>query len=297
VAHLRHQRTNNEPIRRPVGEDRVYYRQLDNALTVLNPVHPSVSLTGGEPTFHPRFPRILKILKAHDVRKRVITTNGTLLLKPAEGSRRTVIEHLIDFRLDHLNISRAHFDERENARLMRFADKGVSLGNAELQRALGIAQANQIRPRLSCILLKEGVHKPEQMVEYLDWARSMCVDNVVFREPMGYDTTRVNPNAVTRYVDDNKVLLEPIMAALDRDPRFTLFKQHLGYYYYVEVRRYRDIDVVTEIADLAQINRQPKHDPAGKPLVHEMVFHPTGVLGSSWREWEGNMIRPDRSPP
>ena len=51
----------------------------------LKPLNPSISITGGEPTIDNKLCEILKIIDEHNYRKRVITTNGNLLLEKREN--------------------------------------------------------------------------------------------------------------------------------------------------------------------------------------------------------------------
>jgi cyclic pyranopterin phosphate synthase len=64
----------------------------------------------------------------------------------------------------------------------------------------------------------------------------------------------------------------------------------MGYYYYVEVWRYGDMDVVLEGADLAQLEVARRR--AGG-VVHELIFHPDARLASTWQSWDGVLGPPD----
>jgi cyclic pyranopterin phosphate synthase len=108
------------------------------------------------------------------------------------------------------------------------------------------------------------------------------VDNVVFRQLMGFDPRRVRAAPQVSYARQHRVALEPLLEQVSADPRFTFVRQVLGYYYYVEIWQHRGIDVVFEEADLAQL------EAARRPgLVHELVFHPDGTLASTWQPWDG----------
>ena len=48
--------------------------------------------------------------------------------------------------------------------------------------------------------------------------------------------------------------------------------------------RYDGMDVVFEEADLAQLEAAKRRDPA---TIHELVFHPSGLLASTWQPWDG----------
>ncbi|MFH0945749.1 MAG: hypothetical protein V2A76_11170 [Planctomycetota bacterium] len=54
----------------------------------------------------------------------------------------------------------------------------------------------------------------------------------------------------------------------------------IGYYYYVEVWRYQEIDVVFESADVEQLELTKQSMPG---VIHELVFHPNARLSSTWQ--------------
>src|SRR5262249_25631052 len=150
----------------------------------------------------------------------------------------------------HLNISRAHADHDRNAKLMRLSE-GLSVD--ELTEVVRLARNSRTRVRLSCVLLSGAVDSVDGIIGYLDFAERVGVDNVIFRQLMKTDPATVEPNSVVRYSDARRVYLEPLLDRISADQRFAFQRQIVGYYYYVEVWRYRGLDVVFEEADLAQL--------------------------------------------
>ena len=140
------------------------------------------------------------------------------------------------------------------------------------------------RVRLSCVLLRGEIDSLDGVVAYCDFARSVGVENVIFRQLMKVDPATVEPNFVTRFSEERRVALEPLLDELGRDPRFEFQKQIVGYYYYVEVWRHRGMDVVFEEADLARLEVTKRTMPG---VVHELVFHPNARLASTWQPWDG----------
>jgi GTP 3',8-cyclase len=269
------------------SDDGRYFAGLEAALAALRPMNPSVSVTGGEPSKDPRLPRILRTLERHDARKRTLTTNGSGLLDVREGLRN--IDWITATGVRHLNISRAHPDHDRNAELMRL-DEGLRL--RDLEEVIRAASRGGTRVRLSCVLLTEETDSIEDIVRYIDFARSIGVDNVIFRQLMKTDPRTVEANFVVRYSDKKRVQLEPLLDALSQDPRFTFRHQIMGYYYYVEVWNYGDVDVVFEEADLAQLEVTKRSMPG---VVHELIFHPNAKLASTWQPWDG-IIGPPPAP-
>ncbi len=285
VAHLRYLTDGHQYIKPLVSNDSLYLKALAYNLEKAVPFATSLSLTGGEPSVNKRLPAILELLEAYPTLRKTMTTNGTGLLNQI-GSK-TLVERLAqEDQLTFLNISRAHYDFHKNNRLMVMADH--LLPERDLVRAIAIAREAGTRVRLSCTLLQEGISSVAQMRRYLDWAASIGVDNVVFRQLMAFDNTRVTPGRIPSYCKSQTVPLHPIWESLDASEDFEKYHQVLGYYYYVEVFKYKGMDVVTEIADLRKIDAQVSRfsQKFDKPVVFELVAHPNGTLGGSWREFE-----------
>ncbi|WP_438034605.1 radical SAM protein [Sorangium sp. So ce204] len=260
-------------------DDGRYFDAMAASLEALRPLDPTISVTGGEPSHDPRLPRILALGQAHRGRKRTLTTNGSGLLQQREGKR--VIDWIVDTGIQHLNISRAHPDHERNARLMVMKD---GLRADELRSVVAAATAGGTRVRLSCVLLDGQIDAVEPIVDYLRFARSLGVDNVIFRQLMKTDPAAVVENHVVKYSDRARVRLEPLLDALSADARFSFERQIVGYYYYVEVFRFEDMDVVFEEADLAQLEETKRSGPG---IVHELIFHPNARLASTWQPWDG----------
>jgi cyclic pyranopterin phosphate synthase len=261
-------------------DDERYFGALRATLAALRPLDPSVSVTGGEASQDPRLPRILRTIAEQGARKRTLTTNGSGLLDVREG--RPVIEWIASTGVRHLNVSRAHPDEARNGRIM--GAPGQLLPAQGLREVAARARASGTRVRLSCVLLDEGVHDLDGVLAYVDFARSLGVDNVVFRQLMKTDPESHAASEVVRYSEAQRVLLGPLLDAISLDRRFAFERQIVGYYYYVEVWRAFGADVVFEEADLAQLERT-KHATPG--VVHELVFHPNARLASTWQPWDG----------
>lgn len=260
-------------------DDDAYFERLEQTLDGLRPLEPSVSITGGEPSLDPRLPDILRMLAAKDARQRTMTTNGSGLLQVRNGRR--LLDHMISAGIAHLNISRASPDAETNRRLMVLAD---GLSDDQLREVVRQAREGGTSVRLSCVLLREAIGDMDGMLRYLEFAAALGVDNVIFRQLMQTDRTTVEPNSVVRYSDAQRVLLEPLLDRISNDCRFTFQRQIVGYYYYVEVWKYFGIDVVFEEADLAQLETARRRD---SDLIHELVFHPSGRLASTWHPWDG----------
>lgn len=264
-----------------IRNDEEYFKRLEYVLDYLHPLNPSISITGGEPTKSRRLKRTLELIDKYDYRKRVITTNGSGLLDVVEG--KSVIQHLVNNGFSHLNISRTHYDEDINKSIMQYRRGYFS--NDDLMKIVDFAKMNNLRPRMSCVLLKEGVNSLEEMIKYLDFYESLGIDNVVFRELADFDSkTMLNPEKM-EYCNANKIRLNDIWKQIYSDSRFTPIRQILGHYYHVKVHKYKSIDIVSQSTDLVKLHEHKTDD-----TVFEMVFHPNGNLNSSWEDNENILL-------
>lgn len=261
------------------ADDDRYFAALECSLERLRPLAPTISITGGEPSKDARLPRILALCSQFPSKRRSLTTNGSGLLDVHDGAR--LIDHIVAGGVEHLNISRAHPDHERNARLMVFRE-GLSL--TQLREVVTTARAGGCRVRLSCVLIQQAIDSLEHIRSYLHFAESVGVDNVIFRQLMHVDRESVAENFVVAFSDRRRAQLEPLLEQISEQPDFNFQKQIVGYYYYVEVWRYRSIDVVFEEADLAQLERSKRQMPG---VVHELIFHPNARLASTWQPWDG----------
>lgn len=288
VAQLRFENRSLQFKKDKIKSDQEYYRRIDEILTYLKPLNPSVSITGGEPSRSKRLPEILRIINRHGYRKRTLTTNGSGLFDIMEG--KTVLQHIIDNGFSHLNISKAHYDDDKNKEIMRY-DTGYC-SNEMIETIATISMANGLRPRMSCLLLKEGINSLEEMIKYMEYYQSIGLDNVIFRELMDYDENKMINKEKMVYNDEQKVFLNDIWSKVDEDTRFKPIRNLIGYYYYVEVYRFDKIDMCSESANLVKLyDEKEKHEDT----VYEMVIHPNGNLNGSWVDKEDILLPYNKS--
>jgi molybdenum cofactor biosynthesis enzyme MoaA len=283
VAQLRYENRTQVFQKSSIKNDLEYYNRLDYILDYLKPINPSISLTGGEPTKSKRLPTILKIINNHGYRKRTLTTNGSGLLDTVEGKR--MIDHIITNNFSHLNISKAHYNEDQNKKLMRYELGYCS--NKDIETIATISLLNGLRPRMSCLLLKEGINSLEEIIRYIEYYQNLGIDNVIFRELMDYDKSKMSNSEKIIYNENNKVFLNNIWKLVDQDKRFTPIRNLLGYYYYVEVYKFDKVDVCSEGANLVKLYKEKeKH----KDIVYEMILHANGNLNGSWVDKEDILL-------
>lgn len=284
VAQLRYQNKNKMYEKEHLDTD-TYLKRLDYILSLIKPLNPSISLTGGEPTLSPIFLDIVRLVDKYGFRKRTITTNGSALLNTVDND--IILNHLIKNNFDYLNISRVSSSDEENKRIMRYNVEKEYCDMDMLKEILQISNDSTLKHRLSCLLLKECVNNVEKMKEYLDAYMKIGVNNFIFRELMDYDKTAINTDKM-KYCDNNKIKLYEIWNEFDNYKEFEPYLNLLGYYYYVEIYKYHGATVASESADL---NLQTREKNKNKDIVYEMVFHNNGNLCGSWIDSEDILDR------
>ena len=283
VAQLRFENRGQLYKKGRIQSDQEYFNRLSQVLEYLRPLNPSISITGGEPTKSRRLIPILELIEKFGYRKRTLTTNGSGLFDEVNG--KTVLQHIADNHFQHLNISKTHYSEEINKEIMKYEVGYTS--NEDIRKIALFCKTHNLRPRLSCLLLKEGIHDLQGIISYLNFYKDLGIDNVIFRETMDYSEEDMINQEKMRYLKENKVRLNDIWKEIDNDSRFTPIRQLLGYYYYVEVYKYQNIDMVSESANLVKLYEEKSKSPE---TVFEMVFHPNGNLNRGWVDNEDILL-------
>ena len=276
VAQLRYSQKKLMYCKKHIEDNDLYLKRLDEILKIVRPLNPSISITGGEPTLSPIITDILKLIDKYDFRKRTITTNGSGLLNIQDND--TILNNLIKYKWNHLNISRASYDDKLNREIMRFNTEKEYCTMDMINDILKIANNSQLHHRISCLLLKESINSVEEIKKYIDFYQNLGANNFIFRELMDYDHTAVNKEKI-EYCDKNKIKLNEIWEDFEKFPEFKPYLNILGYYYYVEIYKYKNCTVASESANLNQQYIEKEKHP---DMVYEMIFHNNGNLCGSW---------------
>ena len=280
VAQLRYEHKGKMYCKKHIQDTDEYLKRLEKVLDIVRPLNPSVSITGGEPTLSPILTDVVKMVDERNFRKRTITSNGSGLFNIQDGDM--IINNLIKYNFDHLNISRTHYDDAKNREIMRFAAEKEYCTMEMMKEIFRITNESTLHHRLSCLLLKEGINSVAEMEKYIQFYQDMGCNNFIFRELMDYDKTAVNIEKMN-YCMANKIKLNEIWEDFSKFPDFERYLNILGYYYYVEIYKYKGATVASESADLNQCYKQRKETPN---MVYEMVFHNNGNLCGSWIDSE-----------
>lgn len=258
-----------------------YFIGLAEALALLRPLPLSWSLSGLENTDDPAaFLQLLSVLEDAEragqaVEQRVLYSNGAGLAGP-QGAE--LIAALQAFGLTGLELSRHHHDPVCNQAIMRFRPEHAALAAdiTPLLRHLHTA----LPLKLVCVLQRGGVDSVDELAGYLDWARSLGVGTVIFRELARLDGDYV-PNQTARYVDAARIGVAGLAAAALQTGMHGIepFARTLGYYFSnLRCRTRECIEVVFEAADYASMHARHASD-----RVYKLIHFANGELAADWQ--------------
>ena len=252
-----------------------YLKSLDKIFAFIRPYNPTISLTGGEPALYPCFKEVAALVNKYNFRIKAITTNATQLLK----NNGSVIKELADNNWTYLNMSLPHWQEDIIRKVMRYKEDIPASFKDLLAEVRTFLNGTNIKPRLSCVLLKEVINCLDDCIKYINFYNKLGYDNFIFRQLTNFTEENANLDII-RYNEDNLVRCLDIWQENDRRNLFTFFKRNIGYYYYVELYKYSGCTVAFEAADLARrAQEMAKHN---LNRIYEVVYHPNGNLCSGW---------------
>lgn len=142
-----------------------------------------------------------------------------------------------------------------------------------------------------CVVQSGGIETCGDVMRYIDWARSLGVATVIFREfselPSYYQH-----NATRRYIDDARIAMDDQLQACLEDGRFrdryapiALTK---GYYFWNARRQSADqCEVIFEKSDYRAM-----HTREASGLIYKLVFHANEHLCAGWKPEQNILWKP-----
>lgn len=259
-----------------------YFQGLASALKDLAPLlNIGLSLSGLEATSDPIW--LLRLLESIDEQNEVPHFNEKVLYTNSSGLYKhpDLLLALREARFDRLEISRCHYDDRINQKIM-YINRNEPIYQNEAYEKLIKKTVDQVPIKNSCILTQVGINSIAEIEKYLDWVLSLGVRQVVFRELSRLDETYLENNTKI-WVEQNRVAIDPLLQAILPDleqPRkhWTYQWSNAGYYYYNEHFTYKNkIEVILETSSYHELLSRNESE-----VIQKLVFHSNGNLCGDW---------------
>jgi len=243
-----------------------YIARFKECLRVLHDANPSVQLTGGEPTMnYDSAAKLITAVSDSGLRNPVMNTNGHGLPD--------LVELLNASNMQHVNISRHHYNDSSNNEIMR----------ASVRDLRDIGRLLRPRVRVQCNMIRDYIDTYGEVMQFIAYAyHHMAADNIAFAQLTPLPRDDYYQDSIIDYVADRQVDVDSILYQIGRDSRFVFEKYRGGVACYYEVWQYMGYDkpvtVLFKFSDnsyLSAIDRMPKYAP-------DFVLHTDGTLAASW---------------
>ncbi|MCC7109989.1 MAG: hypothetical protein IT382_11915 [Deltaproteobacteria bacterium] len=256
-----------------------YHEELALALRALEGLPLDYSLSGLESTDDPAWLlATLEVLEAHasrsEVGQQVLYTSAAGLADEGAGPR--LIDALARFGLSRLEISRHAVEAAANQSIMRF-NEGVAVATQGRFERTVRRVAGALPTRLVCVVQVGGVATLDEARRYLGWARSLGVDQVVFRELARTGADYPDSPALA-LLEGRRVELTELLPR-ERDGDFQLLAETEGYYWRSRTYRFDGGAVWVSFEDSDYALMKERHHSS---VVHKLVFHANGRLCADW---------------
>lgn len=263
---------------------RGYFEGLTAALEELKGLPLGLSLSGLEATDnHEWLFELICTLEEYERKggiftDKVLYSNSSGLARNKGGLE--LICRLKKFGLSRIEISRHHYAQERNQAIMRFRDQqGVSANEVFTDTISNIIGSLHIK--LVCVLQRAGISSPEDIRAYLDFACSLGVKEVVFREfSKTYDLYR--ENSTLKAIESGRVEIRNLLLELEHNSPVAKELQpisgELGYYYWnMRFQWKRMLDVIFESSDYRIMKSRHKSE-----TIYKLVYHANGNLTADW---------------
>lgn len=256
-----------------------YHEELALALRALEGLPLDYSISGLESTDDPAWLlATLEVLEAHasrsEVGEQVLYTNAAGLADERAGPR--LLDALVRFGLSRLEISRHAVEAAANQSIMRFHDGVAVATQGRFERTVRRA-ATTLPTRLVCVVQAGGVASLDEARRYLGWARSLGVDQVVFRELARTGDAYPDSPALA-LLEGRRVGLAELLPR-ERDGDFQLLAETEGYYWRSRTYRYDGGALWVSFEDSDYALMKERHRSG---VVHKLIFHANGRLCADW---------------
>lgn len=170
----------------------VYLINLSDILSNLGDQFYQISLTGSEPMLSPFLEPVLGMITLfrNKYTNILLTTNGTDLIKNID---------LVCSAVDHINISRHHFDEVENCKIF---GGSYEMNDSKLEYIIDECGKRGVDVSVNCVI-SDSTTK-DFIDQYIEWSKIIGLNAVRFRK----ENSDMNPPSVELEFEEYKPIWE-----------------------------------------------------------------------------------------
>lgn len=147
-----------------------YLEKLQDTMDGLPSQFYQLSISGGEPTLSPYFKDVLDLIDIEQFTHRILTTNGIALLNNID---------IIKEKIQHINISRHHFDDEINAKIF---DTNNIPNTEYIIKCVEELNMAGIDVTFSAVLTDEYIKTKDDILNYVDYAKRCGASHIYFRK-------------------------------------------------------------------------------------------------------------------
>lgn len=250
----------------------LYFKGFQKLLNDLSKIDLRLSLSGLEATNDYDWLKNLttSLSSYNNITEKVLYTNGSGLLD------NDTLELIFQNKFDKIELSRVHYNEIENQKIMLFNKNVAVKENIKFEKlVIKLLDFNILK--ISCILTKNTISTLSDVKLYLEWLIKMEVKEVVFRE-LSIINSGYKLNTTLNWIKENTIPIMNILNEILNDKEFEYSYSTSGYYYYNEIYTFKNkIKVIFETSSYDELKSKNEDT-----IIHKLIYHSNGNLTKSW---------------
>lgn len=253
-------------------DTRYYLDKLEEEIINLKHINPSVQIVGGEPTIDNKIYSVIKMVDKHNLTRPVLGTNGY-------GLTNELIDCINESSIEHVNLSRHHYNENTNQEIMRSTKL---FGNNDITQR--VAKINK-DIRVQCNMIGTYIDTYGEVMQYISYAyHKLGITNIAFAQLTPLPENDIYQQSIIDYVKERQVDIDAILERVSSDSRFVFKKYRGGVACYYEVWEFtayeKPVTVLFKFSDNKWLVKADKINN----YVPDIIFHTDGTLAGSWNK-------------
>jgi hypothetical protein len=157
------------------------------------------------------------------------------------------------------------------------------MSDDELAEVAHRSKAQRVSARLSCVLTPEGVWRPDDILAYISWGRTLGFSRFIFRIASALPQSHSKATEFTDYNREAHQPLHNLSAAIESSGFDLRYEQHKSDSH---VHVY---DFEGAVVDLDESSEEEDPDPK----LRRLICMPNGVAYTSWIDPHSNLFPED----